>query len=254
MDKDCASLSCNFQSSAQGQTATRLTKPRNSTKLETSRRARSDCFLLSRRAQPPLITGKGTRTRVVALHKCATRMATAAIDAIGPVPPTKIAKLHNYPAPRGLMPTRCPQQLVETGPCAQKKSHSAHYNLLKTLNTGDALLHQKVRGKHTNARGGVCSGAAATNAPPPLGGTLSETPLQAPCTPSRIRTRTPERATTRSASVEGLGLVSLVSTHAKSSIKTQVLKSAQLEPWCIELSHNSSAELRSTEAVTQYKL
>ena len=72
--------------------ATRLTKPRNSTKLETSRRARFDCFLLSRRAQPPLITGKGTRTRVVALHRCATRMATAAIDAIGPVPPTKIAK------------------------------------------------------------------------------------------------------------------------------------------------------------------
>jgi len=39
--------------------------PRTSTKFETSRRARSDGFLLSRRAQPPLGTGKGTRTRAV---------------------------------------------------------------------------------------------------------------------------------------------------------------------------------------------
>jgi len=70
---------------------TRLTKPRTSTKFETTCRARSDRSLLSRRAQPPLGTGKGTRTRVVALHRCATRPATAAIGSVGPVPPTKIA-------------------------------------------------------------------------------------------------------------------------------------------------------------------
>jgi hypothetical protein len=59
--------------------------------FESTRRARS-VFLLSPRAQPPLRTGEGTRALVVALHKCATRPATAAIDSVGPVPPTKIAK------------------------------------------------------------------------------------------------------------------------------------------------------------------
>jgi hypothetical protein len=76
---------------------TRLTTPRTSIKFENTRRARSDSFLLSRRAQPPLGTGKGTRTRVVALHKCAARPATAAIDSVIPVPPTKIAKCFVMP-------------------------------------------------------------------------------------------------------------------------------------------------------------
>jgi hypothetical protein len=61
-------------------------------KFETTRRARSNSLILSWRAQPPLGTGKGTRTHVVALHKCAARPVTAAIDLVGPVPPTKIAK------------------------------------------------------------------------------------------------------------------------------------------------------------------
>jgi len=66
--------------------------PRTHREFETTRRARSDSFFLSRHAQPPLGTGKGTRARVVALHKCATRPATAAIDSVGPFPPTKTAK------------------------------------------------------------------------------------------------------------------------------------------------------------------
>ena len=70
--------------------ATRLTNPRPSTKFETTRGARSDSFFSSGRAQPPLGTGKGTHK--CALHKCATRPATAAIDSVGPVPPTKIPK------------------------------------------------------------------------------------------------------------------------------------------------------------------
>ena len=49
-------------------------------------------MFLSRRAQLLLGTCKGTRARVVALHKCAARLATAAVDSVGPEPPTKIAK------------------------------------------------------------------------------------------------------------------------------------------------------------------
>jgi len=76
---------------------TRLTRPITSREFETTRRARSDSCVLSRRVQPPLGTGKGTRARVVALHKCATRPATAAIDSAGPDPPTKIAKCDIIP-------------------------------------------------------------------------------------------------------------------------------------------------------------
>ena len=73
-------------------TRTRLTNPKTHPEFETTRGARSDTLFLSRRAQPPLGTGEVSRARVVALHKCATRRATAAIDSVGPVPPTKIAK------------------------------------------------------------------------------------------------------------------------------------------------------------------
>jgi len=78
-------------------TRTRLTRPVTSREFETTRRARSDSFFLSRTAQPPLGTGKGTRAGVVAIHMCATRPATAAIDSVGPVPPTKIAKCDIIP-------------------------------------------------------------------------------------------------------------------------------------------------------------
>jgi len=67
---------------------TRLTNPRTSTEFEPTRRARSGSCFLSARAQPPLGMGKGTRARVEALHKCATRPAAAAIDSVGPDCPT----------------------------------------------------------------------------------------------------------------------------------------------------------------------
>jgi hypothetical protein len=103
-----------------GRPVTRLTTPRTHPQFETTHRARSDSFFLPRRAQPPLGTGKGTRARVVALHKRATRPATAAIDSVGlsQRPRSRNASLSR--AARTDAP-RCPQQLVETGLCAQKR-------------------------------------------------------------------------------------------------------------------------------------
>ena len=100
---------------------TRLTNPRPSTKLETTRRARSDSIFLSRRARPPLGTGKGTRARVVALHKCATRPATAAIDSVGPVPPTKIAKCIVIPRRAHSLPGHSHDNSAREGRVHKKK-------------------------------------------------------------------------------------------------------------------------------------
>jgi hypothetical protein len=86
-------------------TRTKLTDPRIHPDFETTRCARSDRFILSRRAQHSLGTCKRTHARVVTLRRCATRPAMAAIDSVGPVLPTKIAKciviprrVHSCPA------------------------------------------------------------------------------------------------------------------------------------------------------------
>ena len=107
---------------------TRLPTPRTHPEFQTTRRARSDGFFLSRRAQPPFGTCKGTRARVVALHKCATRPATAAIDSVGPVPPTKIADCIVIPRRAHLFPGHSHNKPARQGRVHKRKWSQSSIN------------------------------------------------------------------------------------------------------------------------------